>query len=72
LAVPSAALVRRGQLTFVYAVDTHSRARLRAVSPGAATAERTEILAGLHEADRVVVNPPASLADGAPVTGGRP
>jgi RND family efflux transporter MFP subunit len=72
LAVPSTALVRRGQLTFVYAVDTHSRARLRAVSPGAATAERSEILAGLREAERVVVNPPASLADGAHVTGGRP
>lgn len=72
LAVPSSALVRRGQLTFVYSVDGESRARLRAVSPGAGTRDRTEILAGVREADRVIVNPAPTLVDGARVSGGRP
>ena len=72
LAVPSSALVRRGQLTFVYAVDADSRARLRAVSPGTATPDRTEILAGVRDAERVIVNPAPSLVDGTRVAGGRP
>ena len=34
LTVPASALVRRGQLTFVYLVDAEQRARLRPVSTG--------------------------------------
>ena len=72
LAVPASAAVRRGQLTFVYTVDAAGRARLQPVSPGSVAADRLEILAGVREGDRVVSNPPASLANGARVTGGRP
>jgi multidrug efflux pump subunit AcrA (membrane-fusion protein) len=69
LTVPSSALVRRGQLTFVYAVDAEQRARLRPVSVGTATDSRSEILAGLRDGDAIVVDPDASLTDGARVTG---
>lgn len=78
LAVPDAALVRRGQLTFVFAVDAGSVARLRAVSIGTSQSGRTEILAGLAPNDAVVVSPGPSLVDGQPVrqttavSGGRP
>lgn len=78
LTVPDAALVRRGQLTFVFAVDASGTARLRAVSTGATQRGRTEILAGLVANDTVVVSPPPSLVDGQPVhatasaSGGRP
>lgn len=67
IAVPSSALVRRGQLTFVYAVDKDSVARLRAVSMGLMDDGRVEILDGLAAGERVVVAPPASLTDGARV-----
>jgi RND family efflux transporter MFP subunit len=71
LAVPASAAGRRGQLTFVFTVDQENRARLRAVSPGIAEADRLEILAGLLETDTVITSPPPSLMDGAPVTGAR-
>lgn len=72
LTVPASAAVRRGQLTFVYRVDADNRARLQPVSPGATSADRLEILAGLREGDRVILNPPVALGDGARVTGDRP
>lgn len=64
LTVAAAAIVTRGQLTFVYLVDGESRARLRIVSTGAARDGRVEVLAGLSAGDRVVTNPPAALTDG--------
>jgi hypothetical protein len=70
--IPAAAAIRRGQLTFVYAVNAENRAILQPVSPGAETHDRLEVLAGIREGDRVVTDPPSSLSDGAPVTGARP
>jgi RND family efflux transporter MFP subunit len=72
LTVPGPALIKRGQLTFVYVVDGEERARLRPISTGDSDRDRTEVLAGLREGDAVVANPSASLTDGARVTGGRP
>lgn len=64
LAVPAAAIVRRGQLTLAFAVDAEGVARLRLVSLGREREGRVEVVAGLAEGDRVVVAPPATLADG--------
>jgi RND family efflux transporter MFP subunit len=69
LTVPATALLRRGQLTFVFAVETDGVARLRPVSVGAAVGDRVEVLAGAHQGDRVVTSPPASLLDGTRVAG---
>jgi multidrug efflux pump subunit AcrA (membrane-fusion protein) len=69
LSVPAGAIVRRGQLTFVFALDASGAARLRMVSVGESAADRVEVLAGLAAGDRVVVNPPAGLEDGQPITG---
>jgi RND family efflux transporter MFP subunit len=71
LTIPGSAAVRRGQLTFVFAVDGENRARLRAVSPGITDGERLEILAGLGAHDTVITSPPPSLTDGAAITGSR-
>lgn len=68
IAVPSSALIRRGQLTLVFAVDNDSIARLRAVSTGSMDDDRVEILDGLAAGERVVIAPPASLTDGSRVT----
>jgi RND family efflux transporter MFP subunit len=64
LTIPASALLHRGQLTFVFAVDGGRAARLRPVSVGQATGDLVEILAGVKEGDEIVVKPPAALADG--------
>jgi hypothetical protein len=72
LTVPASAVVRRGQLTFVFAVDAGALAHLRPISSGITDHDRVEVLAGLRSGDTVVTSPPATLSDGARVTrGGR-
>ncbi len=67
LTVPATAVVRRGQLTSVFVVDKDNRARLRLVQVANTVGSRAEIAAGLDAGERVVVEPGATLADGAPV-----
>jgi RND family efflux transporter MFP subunit len=69
LTFPAAALVRRGQLAFVFTVDSGNVARLRAVSPGEAVNGNVEALAGLADGEAVVINPPPALTDGRTVQG---
>ncbi len=69
LVVPASAVVARGQLSFVYLVDSEGYARLRAVSPGVEDGARREVLAGVRDGDTVVAAPPASLSDGLRVSG---
>lgn len=69
LAVPGAAVVRRGQLTLAFVVDAEGAARLRMLSPGRERQGRIEVLAGLKDGDRVVLAPPDAIADGTPITG---
>ena len=70
LAVPSASLVRRAGLTFVFTTDTNNQAHLRPVVPGDVEGDRTEILTGISEGDLVVLTPPASLTDGSRIDAG--
>ena len=74
LAVPASAIVRRGQLSLAFVVDSGRRARMRAVTAGAQSNDSIEILAGIQPGEAVIVNPPVSLIDGAEVrvTGGQP
>jgi RND family efflux transporter MFP subunit len=67
LRVPAAALSRFGQMERVFVVE-HGRAVLRLVKTGRTAAGRTEILAGLGAGDVAVLDPPAGLRDGQPVT----
>ena len=67
LTMPASALIRRGQIAFVFVVDQNSVARLRAVSPGSAAGDRVELLAGLAEGEVLVIAPPPALTDGHPV-----
>jgi RND family efflux transporter MFP subunit len=63
IVIPASALVRRGQLTLVF-VDDNGTARLRYVHTGAAADGVVPVLAGLGERDRIVIDPPITLADG--------
>jgi hypothetical protein len=64
--LPRAAVRRDGERDVVFVV-TGQRVERRAVTLGATTADEVEILAGLGAGDRVVLEAPASLADGARV-----
>ena len=64
--VPSASVIRRGQLEEVFVVD-QGRARLRLVKTGRVKGDTTEILSGLSDGDTVVASDLAELTDGQPV-----
>jgi multidrug efflux system membrane fusion protein len=66
LAVPRAAVLAQGQVQSVM-VEEGGYARARLVSLGAAREETVEVLSGLRAGDRLIVQRPAGLADGAPV-----
>lgn len=63
LLVPSAALVRKGQLEGVYVV-AEGRAQLRWLRLGDRRGDDFEVLSGLNEGDRVIVAPSADVRAG--------
>jgi multidrug efflux pump subunit AcrA (membrane-fusion protein) len=63
LTIPASALVRRGQLAFVFVLGSDERAHLQPVSIGALATGRVEVLAGVRPSDRVVASPEPSLHD---------
>lgn len=66
--VPSAAVVQRGQLEIVFAVESQ-HARLHLVKTGRRVDDETEILSGLDLGDVVVVENSHQLIDGQSVKG---
>ena len=57
LLVPTAALVRRSEVTGVYVVDDADTVRMRQVRVGGQFGDRTEVLSGLREGERVAQDP---------------
>jgi len=71
LAVPSKAVVRRGDSDAVFVLQGGA-ARLTPVQTGARLGDMTEIASGLSAGDKVVLSPPEALKDGDAVkTGGQ-
>ena len=68
LTAPTGALFRVGEQWFVYAVTRGGRAQRVAVTIGHRNDRAAEILAGLHEGDRVIVYPGDLIADGVRVS----
>jgi HlyD family secretion protein len=70
LAVPTTALQRDGQETYLWVVDGASKARRRAVQTGLSTLDAVEITQGLQVGDRVIATPPVDfpLSDGMAVS----
>lgn len=66
LAVPRSAVLAQGQLQSVM-VEEGGFARARLVSLGAEREGDVEVLSGLRAGDRLILQRPAGLADGAPV-----
>ena len=67
LTIPSNALLFRIEGTMVGVVGKDNRVALRKVAMGRDFGPAVEVLSGVTAADRVVVNPPDSLVDGAEV-----
>ncbi len=65
--VPSTAIIERGQLEIVFAVE-NQHARLHLVKTGRQINNETEILSGLDSGDVVVVDNASQLIDGQAVT----
>ncbi|HSB07920.1 MAG TPA: efflux RND transporter periplasmic adaptor subunit [Blastocatellia bacterium] len=63
LTVPQRAIVERGQLTGVYVVDESGTAHLRLIMTGKSLGDRIEVLSGLSDGERIVVDP-STVADG--------
>ena len=57
LLVPTAALIQRSEVTGVYVVDDKERVRMRQVRVGDTFGDRTEVLAGLSDGERVADDP---------------
>jgi RND family efflux transporter MFP subunit len=66
LRVPNSAVVQRGQMEIVFAVE-NQHARLHLVKTGRRMNDETEILSGLDSGDRVVTDNASLLVDGQPV-----
>lgn len=66
--IPAAAVIRRGQLSFVFAASADGHARLRAVALGESGANGVEVLDGLSAGESILINPPAALTDGTKIT----
>lgn len=67
IAVPTKAITQRGQLTGVFVVDDANVARLRLVKTGKTYGDRVEVLSGLNEGERMVIDGIAKLSDGVKV-----
>ncbi|WP_321964846.1 efflux RND transporter periplasmic adaptor subunit [Paraburkholderia sp. J7] len=64
LFVPASALIFRAHGLQIAVVDAHQHVQLRDVTIGTDLGTRVEITAGLHAGERVIDNPPDSLASG--------
>ena len=62
LLIPQGAIVQRGELSAVYAVDAQGRVMLRQIRTGHRLGDEVEVLAGLHAGDRIALDPLAALA----------
>jgi multidrug efflux system membrane fusion protein len=67
LVVPNVAVQNGQQGTFVYVVDDESKVHLKTVQVGITTATSADILAGISDGDRVVVDGTDRLIEGATV-----
>lgn len=65
--VPRKAVVERGQLAGVFVVDDAGVARLRLVKTGKSYGENVEVLSGLSDGERIVVDGVANVKDGVKV-----
>jgi multidrug efflux pump subunit AcrA (membrane-fusion protein) len=62
--VPDTAVIAHGQLTGVYVVDADHIAHFRLIRPGRFFGSQVEVLSGLKNGDRYIINPGQKIVDG--------
>ena len=67
LIIPQKAIIQRGQLQEVYVVDPANIARLRLIKTGKQFGREVEVLAGLREGERIIVEGVEAASDGSRV-----
>jgi multidrug efflux pump subunit AcrA (membrane-fusion protein) len=67
LTIPQKALMLRGQLQEIYVLDPENIARLRLIKTGKQYGQRVEVLAGLRERERIIVEGVEAVSDGSRV-----
>ncbi len=66
--VSEAALIRKGQLTSIYALSEENTAILRLIRTGQTSGDQVEVLSGLSAGERYITQPESKLFNGAQVT----
>jgi multidrug efflux pump subunit AcrA (membrane-fusion protein) len=64
ITIPQKAIIERGQLIAVYTLDANDIAHLRLIKTGKSYGDRIEILSGINEGERVVVEPVKEVSEG--------
>ena len=64
LLIPQTAILHRGQLVAVYALDSQEIAYLRLIKTGKPYGDRVEVLSGLNNGDRIIVDRVEEISDG--------
>lgn len=72
LTIPSTAVVNKGGMALVYAVDNDGIARLRVVRLGDKAGAQVVVLSGVRENDEIVNNPPPGMRAGTQVKSTEP
>lgn len=67
ITIPTRAVTERGQLVSVFVVDESGMARLRLIKTGKSYGDRVEVLTGLSEGERIVVDRIEAVSDGSRV-----
>jgi RND family efflux transporter MFP subunit len=67
ITIPQRAITERGQLVSVFVVDLSGTARLRLIKTGKAYGDRVEVLTGLSDGERIVVDRVEAISDGSRV-----
>jgi len=67
LTIPQKAVMLRGQLQEIYVLDPENIARLRLIKTGKQYGQRVEVLAGLREGERIIVEGIEVVSDGSRV-----
>ena len=67
ITIPKRAIIERGQLVSVFVVDDAGIARLRLIKTGKAYGDRVEVLTGLSDGERIVIDGVEAVSDGSRV-----
>jgi RND family efflux transporter MFP subunit len=67
ITIPQKAIVERGQLLQVFVVDPKGRANMRMIRTGKTFGDRVEVLSGLNNGDRIIIEGVEKVSDGSPV-----